>query len=52
MSYCKSYIIKLFYHVLYQKAHYPDLVATSGDYLRIWRVGNSEVRLEALLNNV
>ncbi|XP_047124721.1 DDB1- and CUL4-associated factor 7 [Hydra vulgaris] len=33
------------------KGHYPDLVATSGDYLRIWRVANGEVRLEALLNN-
>ena len=29
--------------------HYPDLLATSGDYLRLWRVGNGEVHL---LNNV
>ena len=35
-----------------QKGAYPDLVATSGDYLRIWRVGDPEVRLECLLNNV
>lgn len=35
-----------------QKGHYPDLVATSGDYLRVWAVNNDEVRLEALLNNV
>jgi len=35
-----------------QKGVFPDLVATSGDYLRIWRVGDPEVRLECLLNNV
>lgn len=35
-----------------QKGGYPDLVATSGDYLRVWRVSDSEVRLECLLNNV
>ncbi|XP_076471078.1 DDB1- and CUL4-associated factor 7-like [Babylonia areolata] len=29
----------------------PDLMATSGDYLRVWRVGDSETRLECLLNN-
>ena len=27
-------------------------MATSGDYLRVWRVGDSETRLECLLNNV
>lgn len=31
---------------------YPDLLATSGDYLRIWRHGENETRLECLLNNV
>ena len=35
-----------------QKGVYPDLVATSGDYLRVWRVSDSDVRLECLLNNV
>lgn len=34
-----------------EKGHYPDLVATSGDYLRVWNVSNDDVRLEALLNN-
>ena len=29
-----------------------DLLATSGDYLRIWRVGDSDVHMESLLNNV
>ena len=31
----------------------PDLLATSGDYLRIWKVneGSGEVKLESLLNN-
>uniref|UniRef100_A0AAQ4Q2W7 DDB1 and CUL4 associated factor 7 n=1 Tax=Gasterosteus aculeatus aculeatus TaxID=481459 RepID=A0AAQ4Q2W7_GASAC len=33
------------------KGAYPDLLATSGDYLRIWRVGETETRLECLLNN-
>ena len=33
--------------------HYPDLLATSGDYLRLWRVGsNGEVQQECMLNNV
>ena len=30
----------------------PDLLATAGDYLRIWRVGDEGVALEKLLNNV
>ena len=40
------------YIFVQQKGGYPDLVATSGDYLRVWRVSDSEVRLECLLNNV
>ena len=33
--------------------HYPDLLATSGDYLRLWRVGaGGEVHQECMLNNV
>uniref|UniRef100_A0A1I8F6K8 WD_REPEATS_REGION domain-containing protein n=1 Tax=Macrostomum lignano TaxID=282301 RepID=A0A1I8F6K8_9PLAT len=28
-----------------------DLLATSGDYLRVWRVADSEAKLECLLNN-
>lgn len=35
-----------------QKGNYPDLLATSGDYLRVWRVSDNESRLECLLNNV
>ena len=31
---------------------YPDLLATSGDYLRVWRAGDTDARLECLLNNV
>lgn len=35
------------------KGIYPDLLATTGDYLRIWRsVSESETRMETLLNNV
>ena len=30
----------------------PDLLATSGDYLRTWRVSDNEARQECLLNNV
>lgn len=32
------------------KGVYPDLLATSGDYLRVWRV-DAETKLECLLNN-
>lgn len=28
------------------------MLATSGDYLRIWRAGEPETRLECILNNV
>ncbi|KHN82871.1 DDB1- and CUL4-associated factor 7 [Toxocara canis] len=35
-----------------QKGVYPDMVATSGDYLRLWRVGGENgARIEILLNN-
>jgi WD repeat-containing protein 68 len=34
------------------KGLFPDLLATSGDYLRVWRAGDTETRLECLLNNV
>ncbi|KAH9366823.1 hypothetical protein HPB48_021127 [Haemaphysalis longicornis] len=30
---------------------FPDLLATSGDYLRVWRASGEETRLECLLNN-
>lgn len=35
-----------------QKGVFPDLLATSGDYLRIWKAGEPDTRLECLLNNV
>ena len=35
-----------------QTGSLPDLLATSGDYLRIWRVSDNEARQECLLNNV
>jgi hypothetical protein len=28
-----------------------DLLATSGDYLRVWRAGEPDTRLECVLNN-
>lgn len=34
-----------------QVGQLPDLVATAGDYLRLWRVTDSEVRQECMLNN-
>ncbi|CAF4365922.1 unnamed protein product, partial [Rotaria sordida] len=34
------------------KGAFPDLLATSGDYLRVWQTGDSGTRLECLLNNV
>lgn len=30
----------------------PDLLATTGEFLHIWRVNDDNVRLELLLNNV
>jgi len=30
----------------------PDLLATTGDFLRIWRVSDDGVQLHKLLNNV
>lgn len=33
------------------KGIYPDLLATSGDYLRVWRAGEPDTRLECVLNN-
>uniref|UniRef100_A0A673YMN1 DDB1 and CUL4 associated factor 7 n=1 Tax=Salmo trutta TaxID=8032 RepID=A0A673YMN1_SALTR len=33
------------------KGVYLDLLVTSGDYLRIWRISDTETRLECLLNN-
>ena len=29
---------------------YPDLLATSGDYLRVWRAGEPETKLEVDLH--
>lgn len=34
------------------KGVFPDLLATSGDYLRVWRAVEPETRLECILNNV
>lgn len=36
-----------------QKGVYPDLLATTGDYLRLWRLdGENGAKLEVRLNNV
>ncbi|CAI4223372.1 unnamed protein product [Auanema sp. JU1783] len=33
------------------KGNYPDLIATSGDYLRLWRIGaDNQAKVETLLN--
>ncbi|VDK85311.1 unnamed protein product [Litomosoides sigmodontis] len=35
-----------------QKGIYPDLIATTGDYLRLWRVGGTDgAQIEVFLNN-
>ena len=41
-----------FFTLFLQTGQLPDLVATSGDYLRLWRVTDSDVRQECMLNNV
>jgi len=47
-----SFLCNFVWFVL-QKGVFPDLLATSGDYLRVWRVtSETETRLECLLNNV
>lgn len=33
------------------KGIYTDLLATSGDYLRVWRAGETETQLQCVLNN-
>lgn len=36
-----------------QKGIYPDLLATSGDYLRVWQqAADGDTRIACLLNNV
>jgi len=46
-------LCSLLSRVVSQKGVFPDLLATSGDYLRVWRVASeTETRLECLLNNV
>lgn len=53
VSYYTFFILKLLIKcVIFQKGVFPDLLATSGDYLRIWRAGEPETRLECILNNV
>ena len=47
-----TFFIHNFLGIVFQKGVFPDLLATSGDYLRVWRVGDTETRLECLLNNV
>lgn len=33
------------------KGNCPDLLATSGDYLRIWRASDNDTKMECMLNN-
>jgi len=40
------------YFFLLKKGTFPDLLATSGDYLRVWQTSDNGTRLECLLNNV
>ena len=35
-----------------KQARHPDMIATTGDYLRLWDVTDSGMNLKALLNNV
>ena len=48
---CTLILVNCIYCVL-QAAQLPDLLATSGDYLRLWRLNDSDVRQECMLNNV
>ena len=44
--------LNIYFLFCFQKGVFPDLLATSGDYLRVWRVSDNDTRLECLLNNV
>lgn len=49
VSLIRMLLISIF---VFQKGVFPDLLATSGDYLRVWRAVDTETRLECILNNV
>mmetsp|Transcript_12110 Transcript_12110/g.34055 ORF Transcript_12110/g.34055 Transcript_12110/m.34055 type:complete len:358 (+) Transcript_12110:249-1322(+) len=34
-----------------KECNHPDIVATSGDYLRLWKIGEDSVTLHKMLNN-
>lgn len=44
--------VQFAFTIVLQKGLYTDLLATSGDYLRVWRAGEPDTRLECVLNNV
>ena len=44
--------ISLSFSYILKKGSFPDLLATSGDYLRVWQINDHGTRLECLLNNV
>ena len=35
-----------------KECNHPDILATCGDYLRLWKIGEEEVTLQKMLNNV
>ena len=35
-----------------KECNHPDILATSGDYLRLWKIGEESVTLHKMLNNV
>lgn len=51
----KNLDLKIFFYsclIFLKKGNLPDLLATSGDYLRVWLTSDTGTRLECLLNNV
>jgi hypothetical protein len=35
-----------------KECNHPDILATCGDYLRLWKIGDEGVTLHKMLNNV
>ena len=47
-----STVLTLYFLYQDKEGSRPDLLATTGEFLRIWQVGEEGVTLERLLNNV
>ena len=50
---CKRYSLRYVYAIIFQACRFPDLIATSGDCLKIWKINdNNSVSIECQLTSV